>query len=87
MAGTPQSGTCGRLASSGTPGWPRSRGPGFLTFSFSTAELAGVDRSPTGDIQRPERGREPLTAPVCFSFLENIHLRPGTLLHLRGSKL
>lgn len=58
MAGTPRSGTHGRLASSrsGTPGWPCSLGPGFLTFSFSTAELAGVDRSPTGDVQRPERG-------------------------------
>lgn len=65
-------------------GWPCARR--LLTFLFSMAELAGVGHCPAGDTQGLSVA-EPLTVPVCFSFLENVHLHPGTLLHLRGSRL
>lgn len=66
----------------------RQRARPGLSHLFLLHGRAGWGRPfPAWDAPQPKRDPEPLMARVCFSFLENVHLRPGTLLHLRGSKL
>lgn len=62
---------------------------GLLDVSSSVADLSERERPLPGreTLLETEYGRGPLMALVCFVFLENVHLQPGTLLHLRDLKL